>query len=83
MFTTLKRFLSKFFPQKLATETFPELPEPTPVSVAEVIEIPAPVEEPQQVLLTEPAPEPLQVIEEPVQEKKKKKSSKKKSSLRK
>lgn len=72
MFLTLKKILSKLFPQKLATEVTAELP-PCNGSCS--------CHAHDQQLLTEPAPEALTVIEEPV--KKKKTPSKKKSKLHK
>jgi len=63
MFKTLKKILSKFFPQKLATETTAQVPndEIAPWTKAEIGN-----HESKPVLLIEPAPAPVEVIEEPV-----------------
>lgn len=75
MLSALKKFLSKLFPKKLATEVTAELPTPTPVQqdLAPIDQTPveyeltvqqaeAPSEAPVQ-LFTDPAPGPLASFE--------------------
>lgn len=75
MLSTLKKFLSKLFPKKLATEVTAELPTPTPVQqdLAPVDQTPVEYEvtvqqaettnEAPVQLFTDPAPDPLASFE--------------------